>query len=122
MRAASSSVKFLCSDLVREIQISEDFASRPDRHSEEGFHRWMVGGEPIAAGVGAKIAQSQRCGIGDQEAEDATTGRPKSDGPLVRLAQTGGQKLFKPRPISIEHAEGSVLGLNQRPCLFDQVT
>ena len=43
-------------DLVREIQIAEDFTSRPDRHSEKGLHWWMVRGEPVAQFMRAEFA------------------------------------------------------------------
>jgi hypothetical protein len=70
----------------------------------------------------AELVQSERGRVGDEEPEDAPTRRPRSDGLLLRLAQSNSQELLKTCPSSIEHSKGTVAGIDQCPGLFDQVT
>ena len=112
----------VCTDLVREIQIAEDFTPRPDWDSEKGLHRRMICRKSVAERMRAEFAQSKRGGVGDQEPEDASTRGTRADGLLFGLAQAHGQKLLETGPGLVQHTQSPVAGVDQRPGLFDQVT
>ncbi len=107
--------------LVCEIQVAEDLTFGPDGYSEKGLHRRMVRWEPITVFMGTQLVQSKRHRIGDQEPEDASTPWAGSDCRLFPRAQPGGEELLETGPALVEHSEGPVVGVDQRPGLCDQM-
>ena len=107
-------------DLVGQIEVAVDLVSNLERDPEKGSHRWMILGKPVAVGVLADSIQTQRHGIGDQEPEDAATGRPSADGAFLLLFQAHGQELFETGAPFVEHAESAVAGVDQRTGFGDR--
>ena len=82
----------------------------------------MICRKSVAERMRAEFAQSKGGGVGDQEPEDASTRGTRADCLLFGLAQASGQELLETGPGLVQHTQGPVAGIDQRPGLFDQVT
>ena len=101
-------------DLVGQIEVAKDLVSNLQRNPKKRRHRGMVRGKPVTVGMLADPSQTQVHGVGDQEPEDATTGRTGADGTLLLLVQPDGQELLEAGARFVEHAESAIAGADQR--------
>jgi hypothetical protein len=104
----------LPSGLLREVEVAEDPAPRPDRHSQERRHRGVVVGEAVGGRVGGDVRRPDRSGVVDQESEQAVPGRQVADPRDRLLVQSVVDERAQPPVRALgEDAEGRVAGADE---------
>ena len=106
---------------VGQVQVPVDLSTHPQGYAQERIHRWMMGREPIAVGVGVQIGQPERLGIGNENTEYAASCRAGTDALLLFVGQPDGQELVEGGPGRIEDSESAIAGLDQRTGFGDEM-
>ena len=90
-----------------QVEVAEDAAAPLDRHAEERSHGRMVRRKADRARVVREIAEPQRAGLVDQDAEDAATRRQRPE-QLALVGGEAGRDEARDPAVGPEHAEGAV--------------
>ena len=93
--------------LLGEVEVAEDVVADTDRHAEEAAHRRVVFGKAGREGVFGDVAQPDRLGFVDQQAENAAPGGQVADAPVFGDGQSVGDELDQP-PVGTDHAQRAV--------------
>ncbi len=107
--------------LVCQIEVPVHLVAHLDRHAEKGRHGRVVGREAEAVGMAADLVDAQRARVGDEQPEDPTARRARTDLVLLLFGEPDGDEFRQSLFLFVEDPERPVARPGHGARLLDDV-